>query len=108
MPHKENRLYWRAWAGSGVGFVTFGWDAGVLGGILLTPSFQLAMHVRIPSQNLPPGQYAKIYLVTESLCYYRLHDHLCFLTRFMARLYTYVNVRNVIRPKNFDNVRKRN
>ena len=36
-------LYWRAWASGGIGFVTFGWDAGVLGGILLTPSFQSSM-----------------------------------------------------------------
>lgn len=31
-------------AGS-LGFITFGWDAGVLGGILLTPEFQSAMGV---------------------------------------------------------------
>jgi len=31
-------------AGS-LGFITFGWDAGVLGGILLTPEFQTAMGV---------------------------------------------------------------
>ena len=36
-------VYWRAWASGGIGFVTFGWDAGVLGGILLTPSFQSSM-----------------------------------------------------------------
>lgn len=46
MAIQGNRLYWLAWAGSGVAYLTYGWDAGVLGGILLTKSFQEAMHVR--------------------------------------------------------------
>ena len=53
MALRGNQLYWRAWASGGVGFLTFGWDAGVLGGILLTDSFQSAMHVR-NLQKLPP------------------------------------------------------
>lgn len=40
-----SKLYWQAWASGGAGFLTFGWDAGVLGGILLTDSFQRAMGV---------------------------------------------------------------
>jgi hypothetical protein len=28
-----------------MGFMSYGWDAGVLGGVLLTPSFQSAMKV---------------------------------------------------------------
>lgn len=40
------RLYWKALIGGSLGFVTFGWDAGVLGGVLLTDEFQSAMGVR--------------------------------------------------------------
>ncbi|KAI9698035.1 MAG: hypothetical protein M1836_004388 [Candelina mexicana] len=37
------KLYTRALIGGGIAMMTFGWDAGVLGGILLTPEFQTAM-----------------------------------------------------------------
>ncbi|KAI9775369.1 MAG: hypothetical protein M1835_005853 [Candelina submexicana] len=37
------KLYTRALVGGGIAMMTFGWDAGVLGGILLTPEFQSAM-----------------------------------------------------------------
>lgn len=37
------KLYLNAILAGGLGFVTFGWDAGVLGGILLTPAFQAAI-----------------------------------------------------------------
>ncbi|KFY04527.1 hypothetical protein O988_00717 [Pseudogymnoascus sp. VKM F-3808] len=40
---KGNALYVRALIGGSLGFVTFGWDAGVLGGVLLTEEFQTAM-----------------------------------------------------------------
>lgn len=40
-----SRLYIRAILAGSFGFVTFGWDAGVLGGILLTPEFQSAIGV---------------------------------------------------------------
>ncbi|MCJ1473092.1 hypothetical protein MMC13_001742 [Lambiella insularis] len=36
-------FYHNALVAGSLGFVTFGWDAGVLGGILLTPEFQGAM-----------------------------------------------------------------
>jgi hypothetical protein len=39
------RLYLLALAAGGAGMLTFGWDAGVLGGILLTSDFQEAMGV---------------------------------------------------------------
>lgn len=42
---KGNALYVRALIGGSLGFVTFGWDAGVLGGVLLTDEFQSAMGV---------------------------------------------------------------
>jgi hypothetical protein len=42
---KGNALYVRALIGGSLGFVTFGWDAGVLGGVLLTEEFQTAMGV---------------------------------------------------------------
>lgn len=40
-----NKLYWNAVLAGSFGFLTFGWDAGVLGGVLLTPEFQSAMGV---------------------------------------------------------------
>jgi hypothetical protein len=39
------RLYLQILAAGGCGMLTFGWDAGVLGGILLTDSFESAMGV---------------------------------------------------------------
>jgi len=39
------RIYNVARIAGSLGFITFGWDAGVLGGILLTPEFQTAMGV---------------------------------------------------------------
>lgn len=42
---KGDALYARALIGGSLGFVTFGWDAGVLGGVLLTDEFQSAMGV---------------------------------------------------------------
>lgn len=44
---KGNALYMRALIGGSLGFVTFGWDAGVLGGVLLTNEFQSAMGVSL-------------------------------------------------------------
>lgn len=38
-------LYLLTLASGGCGMLTFGWDAGVLGGILLTEEFQSAMGV---------------------------------------------------------------
>lgn len=34
--------------GARFGFMAYGWDAGVLGGVLQTASFQSAMHVSCP------------------------------------------------------------
>lgn len=39
------KLYRNALLAGFMGFITFGWDAGVLGGVLLTPEFQSAMNV---------------------------------------------------------------
>jgi len=38
---RPNLVLW----GVRMGFMSYGWDAGVLGGVLLTPSFQSAMKV---------------------------------------------------------------
>lgn len=35
-----SKVYRNAILAGSLGFITFGWDAGVLGGILLTPEFQ--------------------------------------------------------------------
>lgn len=45
MELQGRKLYVRALLAGSLGFVTFGWDAGVLGGILLTPEFQAAVGV---------------------------------------------------------------
>jgi hypothetical protein len=47
MAAEGQKLYYNALIAGGLGFITFGWDAGVLGGILLTPEFQAAMGVRL-------------------------------------------------------------
>lgn len=45
MELQGRKLYVRAVLAGSLGFITFGWDAGVLGGILLTPEFQAAVGV---------------------------------------------------------------
>lgn len=40
-------LYRTAVTAGSLGFITFGWDAGVLGGVLLTPDFQEAIGVHL-------------------------------------------------------------
>jgi hypothetical protein len=44
---RGEKIYTVARVAGSLGFITFGWDAGVLGGILLTPEFQTAMGVRV-------------------------------------------------------------
>lgn len=39
------KLYYNALFAGSLGFITFGWDAGVLGGVLLTPEFMSAVGV---------------------------------------------------------------
>jgi len=48
MPSKmrPNLVLW----GVRMGFMSYGWDAGVLGGVLQTGSFQSAMKVRVTFQ----------------------------------------------------------
>lgn len=41
------KLYYNGLLAGSLGFITFGWDAGVLGGILLTKEFQSAMGVSL-------------------------------------------------------------
>ncbi|MCJ1294218.1 hypothetical protein MMC34_005775 [Xylographa carneopallida] len=43
MGAKGEKIYLNALLAGSLGFITFGWDAGVLGGILLTTEFQTAM-----------------------------------------------------------------
>ncbi|KAI9757652.1 MAG: hypothetical protein M4579_003377 [Chaenotheca gracillima] len=43
MELRGDKLYFNALVAGSLGFITFGWDAGVLGGVLLTPEFQEAM-----------------------------------------------------------------
>ena len=45
MSLEGSKLYRRALLAGSFGFVTFGWDAGVLGGVMLTPEFQSAIGV---------------------------------------------------------------
>ena len=46
MGAQGENIYRNALLAGSLGFITFGWDAGVLGGILLTTEFQTAMGVR--------------------------------------------------------------
>lgn len=39
------QLYYSALAAGSLGFITFGWDAGVIGGVLQTPEFMAAVGV---------------------------------------------------------------
>ena len=59
MAPQGKRLYFQAMAAGGVGFVTFGWDAGVLGGVLLTDSFLGAMNVMRATTLAPKGTYER-------------------------------------------------
>lgn len=45
MAPEGRKLYRDALIAGSLGFVTFGWDAGVLGGVLQTPEFQDAIGV---------------------------------------------------------------
>lgn len=45
MAIQGKRLYRQALAGGGIAYLTYGWDAGVLGGIMQTKPFLEAMHV---------------------------------------------------------------
>jgi hypothetical protein len=46
---RPNLVLW----GVRMGFMSYGWDAGVLGGVLLTPAFQTAMKVREAASSDP-------------------------------------------------------
>jgi hypothetical protein len=39
------QLYYSALAAGSLGFLTFGWDAGVIGGVLQTPEFMTSVGV---------------------------------------------------------------
>ena len=46
-PLVGKKIWWWAVAACGTSYVTFGYDAGVLGGIIVTPEFQSAVGVSL-------------------------------------------------------------
>ncbi|KAF2842057.1 sugar transporter-like protein [Patellaria atrata CBS 101060] len=60
-----DQLYRNALIAGGLGFITFGWDAGVLGGILLTPEFQSAM--KFPGDTWTISMTTSIFLLASWL-----------------------------------------
>lgn len=53
MGFQGRRLLWQAVIGAGLANITLAWHEAVLGGLLLTPSFQEAMHVCLPERASP-------------------------------------------------------
>ncbi len=47
MAPQGKNLYYNVLLAGSLGFLTFGWDAGVLGGVLLTPEFLSAVGVSV-------------------------------------------------------------
>lgn len=70
------RLLWQAIIGAGLADITLAWDEAVLGGLLLTPSFQEAMHVGLPARchTFPCSSD----ILPATFGYYDIHDQLSF------------------------------
>lgn len=75
-------LYRNAVTAGALGFITFGWDAGVLGGVLLTTPFQEAVGVclKIVCEMLKLMEAVPKHN-------HHLHDYFGVSAGFMARLY---------------------
>lgn len=94
------KLYLNAILAGGLGFVTFGWDAGVLGGILLTPAFQAAIGVGGDPTLVPKG-FSQI--CTESNQRLAdLHGDLHILTGIMVGMHDHNVLRHEHGEKNMD------
>jgi hypothetical protein len=77
------RLYIAVCVGTVFSMPTYGWDAGVLGGILETTGFQSAMGVSL----LPPNNTGKNFiLTTDAYDHHHHNDSLYVSPRIMARL----------------------
>lgn len=84
MSLQGRQLYTRAIIAGSFGFVTFGWDAGVLGGVLLTPEFQNAIGVSTDVRE----RVLKAYCVIEpDRCVPHSYGHICVPACIMAWMY---------------------
>lgn len=102
---KGDALYVRSLIGGSLGFVTFGWDAGVLGGVLLTDEFQSAMGVSSSLISGMFGQLAANFLVVVSRHKYNFHDNVHLLAGVMAWLYDNLRLRDEVGEKVVDHIR---
>ncbi|KAL9109793.1 MAG: hypothetical protein Q9227_005662 [Pyrenula ochraceoflavens] len=100
MAVQGKKLYFRALLAGSIGFVTFGWDAGVLGGILLTPEFQAAVGVSKIEKSLwnyPPT------VSTESDGHIsNILDHVNIPSGILARMYDHNGSWYAIRKEDVD------
>lgn len=101
---KGNALYVRALIGGSLGFVTFGWDAGVLGGVLLTDEFQSAMGVSSCLFSIF-GQFATNFSIVDARHEYNFHDNVHILAGIMAWLYDNLHLWNEVGEKAMDHLR---
>lgn len=101
---KGEKLYTNALLAGSLGFLTFGWDAGVLGGVLLTDEFQSAMGVRLGLFTMLGRSTANSWIVVPRYDY-RFHDNISFPVGIMAWLYDYLRLRYVAGKKDLDHDR---
>lgn len=101
---KGNALYVRALIGGSLGFVTFGWDAGVLGGVLLTEEFQTAMGVSLCLFSIF-GQLPANISIVDAKHEYDFHDNVHLLAGIMAWLYDNFRLWNEVGEKTVDHLR---
>jgi hypothetical protein len=101
---KGNALYVRALIGGSLGFVTFGWDAGVLGGVLLTNEFQSAMGVSSRLFSIF-AQLVANFSIVVSRHEYHFHDNVHLLAGIMAWLYDNLHLWDEVGEKTVDHLR---
>lgn len=100
---KGNALYKRALIGGSLGFVTFGWDAGVLGGVLLTDEFQSAMGVSLRLFGAF-GQLTANFSTIVSRHEYNFYDNVHLLVGIMAWLYDNFCLWDEVGEKDLDHI----
>lgn len=93
---KGKTLYLLALAAGGGGMLTFGWDAGVLGGFILTEEFQTAMGVS--EASAASTEIMTDYCNTDARYRNILNDHLRLPPCLMARVHDHGIVRNETWP----------
>lgn len=102
MAPQGKALYYNALLAGSFGFLTFGWDAGVLGGILLTPEFLAS--VGVCGHSTPQQSYVlTLTISTESNERVQdFHDHVDIPVGVMAGLHDHHILRNAHGQKVMD------